>query len=422
MGKIQKTFFKLKNKTRKITPSNIALGDKRTKRAIRIVEHISQLFTIDGLLYKKTGLFEGELGPAIFQFYCSAFFSLDIYSDRGFSHLSRSVESFNTSRQSFSFADGLTGMTWSLHHLKNINFLSDDDTNIIDNDILVAIDRATLLDFRDGNYDLMYGHIGKSIAFREISGELEKMEQACRELDQKAIWEDDSCYWKDQDYPAECLVNMGLAHGMPGIVLFLLQTANSISSSRDWINKLLEGAANWIIKHQNIDMYARFPTSVKITENVGHTSRLSWCYGDLGIAFMFMRLYHSTKSTKWKEQAIITMEILNERSIENSGVSIHKDTGLMDTGFCHGTTGISYLFNKLYQETGDPKILQKALLWLDLSLEHLEIIFHVDPVDAQIKDKEIDLGLLNGIAGAGLVILTFLNPTANTWDRIFLLD
>jgi lantibiotic biosynthesis protein len=150
------------------------------------------------------------------------------------------------------------------------------------------------------------------------------------------------------------------------------------------------------------------------------SSRLGWCYGDPGIASSIWQAGKALKNEEWKNEAI---EIMLHASLRKE----LKINGVMDAGICHGTAGIAHIFNRFYWETKMPVFKEAANYWIE---ETLKMAYHKDGLAGykawQGKERgwQNEYGLLEGVAGIGLVLLGFLTDDINdlSWDRCLLLS
>jgi hypothetical protein len=79
--------------------------------------------------------------------------------------------------------------------------------------------------------------------------------------------------------------NLGLAHGVPGVIA-LLASACAAGVETDRARPLLDGAVCWLLAQ---DLPAGFPAWV-VGDETAAPARLAWCYGDLGAAVSLLRL------------------------------------------------------------------------------------------------------------------------------------
>ncbi|MGK4568984.1 lanthionine synthetase LanC family protein [Flavobacterium sp. 3HN19-14] len=100
------------------------------------------------------------------------------------------------------------------------------------------------------------------------------------------------------------------------------------------------------------------------------------------------------------------------------------DVRIEDRGFCHGTAGCYYIFNKLFKKYNLPEFEQPALYWLDKTVENPESNIETFYSKAIYKGKEKfapDSGFICGYVGIGLALMCEPDESGNEWDEIFML-
>jgi lantibiotic modifying enzyme len=217
----------------------------------------------------------------------------------------------------------------------------------------------------------------------------------------------------------EGLYDLGLAHGNAGILALLGQAcARGVAAAE--ARALLAGAVPWLLAHQNPSgSPSRFPTRIVPGQENG-SSRVAWCYGDLGIAVALLVAARGAREPDWERTALGLARGAAARSLEDSGVA--------DAGLCHGAGGNAHLFNRLFQATGDPVLGQAARTWAGRALEMRRpgegIGGYLTLVPNQRLEKEWaeDPGFLTGAAGIGLALLALATPIEPSWDRALLVS
>jgi hypothetical protein len=225
--------------------------------------------------------------------------------------------------------------------------------------------------------------------------------------------------------------NLGIAHGQPGVISFLgavlaadaadaAGTANAANTAGPEIRSLLCGAVSWLSANKlPPGERSVFPARIDPLSAPGPT-RLSWCYGDLGIATALLAAARRTGDDAWEEEALDLARAAAARTTE---LAETKDACL-----CHGSIGIAHLFNRMFQATGEPALNAAARFWLERTFAtrrtgegiagfpywglgaHAELGWQADP------------GFLNGAAGIGLGLLAAVSPVEPAWDRALLID
>lgn len=101
-----------------------------------------------------------------------------------------------------------------------------------------------------------------------------------------------------------------------------------------------------------------------------------------------------------------------------------EKNGIVDAGICHGTAGIAHIFNRFFFETKMPIFKDTANYWIK---ETLKMATHDDGLAGYksfYSEKEWvkEYGLLEGVAGIGLALLSHISDEEPTWDRCLLLS
>jgi len=102
-----------------------------------------------------------------------------------------------------------------------------------------------------------------------------------------------------------------------------------------------------------------------------------------------------------------------------------KDNYVMDACFCHGTSGIAHVFNRMWRETGMDECKHAAAYWIEQTLDMAKFtdgLAGYKTWQGGVLGYETRYGLLEGIAGIGLVLLSYYYEIEPTWDECLLLS
>lgn len=206
-------------------------------------------------------------------------------------------------------------------------------------------------------------------------------------------------------------VNLGLAHGMPSI-LMALAYATSIQTNQSEIRHALMKGCQWLLAQRHdrpsVSCFSyNYPTHSE--------SRLAWCYGDISIALVLAKAGC----------------VLNDPEVFQAGreIALHcahrsPDTaGVVDAGLCHGSAGLMLMFQllaEIYQEDA-PTFMQASDFWLSDIIERFTVhgIQGFDHAMPNAKSRP-EQGLLEGYAGIGLALLTKLGHRSD-WTECLML-
>ncbi len=328
---------------------------------------------------------------------------------------------------------GFTGIGWVVNHLRGRTFESAEDANMdIDEGLLAYLDKSPW----EEDYDLISGLVGFGLygadRLKQPSGRA-VLERVLVLLDEIKTERSGGCTWHtgpellppwQQRLSPEGYFNLGLAHGVPGVIA-LLGLACTSGVMVDRVIHLIEGAVQWIlVQRRPADRGSCFANRIpewEIPEDLG-PSRIAWCYGDLGLTLALLGAARALGRLDWEAEALSVAR--------NAAQRPHDQTGVRDPGLCHGAAGNAHLFNRLYQATGDPLYRDAAIRWFEETLEFWTPNTGVGGFRAWQPSKETNgedswkdrVGFLDGAAGIGLALLAGLSPVEPAWDRVLLIS
>ncbi|HEV7679449.1 MAG TPA: lanthionine synthetase C family protein [Candidatus Dormibacteraeota bacterium] len=209
--------------------------------------------------------------------------------------------------------------------------------------------------------------------------------------------------------------NLGLAHGVPGIVGFLAQAA--AVDSRD-AEEMCTGAVDWLLAQRlPAEAGGGYANTVELggDDTEPSPSRLAWCYGDPGVATALLVAGQALDRADWVHAAADVALGAASRPAEFSGV--------LDAGICHGAAGLALVFHRFHQATGHDAFAAAATSWYGRVLDMRRPGTGAGGYQAWEPDGwKDDPGLLTGSAGVALALLAAGDDHAPGWDRILLLS
>ncbi len=225
--------------------------------------------------------------------------------------------------------------------------------------------------------------------------------------------------WQRNRYP-NGYYNIGVAHGLPGVLYFLSVVA-TLGIENQQCLALLEGAVNWLLAHRcPPGSRSEFP-AVICDGNVSE-SRFAWCYGDLGILSVLLQVSSRVNREDWREFALRLLDRCIYRS------SQIEETSVKDAYLCHGAAGVAHIFNRIYQNSHDIRCHDAAITWYSRALELLALwgtkehsASDTTSVDAQ-NGSDASPHFLDGAIGVALALLAATTPIEPNWDRMLLMS
>jgi len=220
--------------------------------------------------------------------------------------------------------------------------------------------------------------------------------------------------------------NLGIAHGIPGIILFL-EKLYKLGIKKERVTDILSKATNFLFlqKHSLETHKSYFYNINSDSPQIGIDSRLAWCYGDLSVCYSL----YKASTVKGIGSSIMKKEVLEILSNTTRRISL-QETGIVDAGLCHGTSGLAHIYNRLYHQTGMLDLKKTALHWyketLKMSKYKNEYVGFGIPYYLSAEEHEINrrynLSFLTGIAGIGLSLLSSICHVEPEWDQCLMLS
>jgi lantibiotic biosynthesis protein len=370
---------------------------------------------------------EQDLGTLLFFATYYNYSKKAIYKKKSLQLLEKLLDVFSDLELPTGLIEGFDGIGWVIHYLKKCEIIESEE---LLNDLDPYLIQSIKLNIDNNNYDLLYGSIGKiqylidsnrnkePFVIELVNGIVEKLYATKIEIK-------GSIYWHELD---NYKINLGLAHGLPSILIFLIRLKD-LGYQNPLIIKMITGILKSFKVFKNkIPSISSYGVCYPVTKNLNSNSRLAWCYGDLGIAYAFLYCSRVMKNRKVESVYNEMVNLILNRGISDSGLVHFNDYSFFDTGFCHGISGISYFIYKYNELQPSPFIEDSLEYWEKELLKNIEIQLSIkEPIyypklrqdlnKTYTIDKEY---LLNGICGVGLVLLTLKYKRAD-WSDIFLL-
>ena len=343
--------------------------------------------------------------------------------------LGEAIEALAETSLGPSLFDGFTGVAWATDLVRDRFFdgAGEDPNGAVDEAIVEHLARRDA----KGEVDLMYGVVGMGVyglgrlarpgGRACVEGAVAALAEVARERRHGAP------FWTAAErLPPELRgsfpdghANLGLAHGLPGIIAFLGHAA-ARGVAGDQATALLHELVPWLLSQRlGPDSISCFPECV--APGVARPARLAWCYGDLGIAIALLAAARGAGRRDWAALARVIALAAAARSPSESGV--------VDAQLCHGAAGLGHLFHRLHRATSEPELRLASRRWFEWALASrrpgegcagFSTIVH--PEAAATPRPVAIPGLLLGAAGIGLALASALSVDEPAWDRCLLVD
>ena len=374
-------------------------------------------------------LSDGRAGGALFHAYLGEALGDEGAREAAVGLLEAALDAAAGGPRSAWLYQGFTGVAWALAHLAGrlIDPGEDDPNDAVDQALLGLLSASPW----PGHYDLISGLVGTGVYALErlprpsaracLEAVVERLAELAERRDDGVTWwtaPDLLPEWQRARHP-QGYHNLGVAHGVPGVV-GLLGRACGAGVAAATARPLLDGAVAWLLARRlPPDTGACFPPWVA-PEEVPRPARSAWCYGDPGVAATLLLAARSVGEPAWETEAVAVARRAAARPAGESGV--------VDAGLCHGAAGLAHLFNRFYQATGESTFEDATRRWLGRALAYRRPGVAVGgfatarPGTDGGRAWTPDPGFLDGAAGIGLVLLAAATPVEPSWDRILLLS
>lgn len=341
--------------------------------------------------------------------------------------LQQAVDGVGAVQMTPSLFAGFTGVAWAASVLGASDPEGADLNQSVDPLLREHLDRFPGRD----NYDLISGVVGIGVYALERLPRPDAI--AC--VERIVEWLDDTAersphgitwFTPPETLPpntrkeyARGFYNLGVAHGIPGVIAFLGRALEAERAPKT-AERLLEGAVEWLLSQKLSDGAESNYASVTGPGIEPEPARSAWCYGDPGIAAALLIAAHAAGSEAWEREALAIGRTAVRRPPDRAGV--------LDACLCHGAAGLGHIFNRIFQRTGDEEFESAARFWLCRALDTRRPGQGIagfctwkggaSPGAGWI----VQPGFLDGAAGIALALLAASTQLEPTWDRALLVS
>jgi lantibiotic modifying enzyme len=269
-----------------------------------------------------------------------------------------------------------------------------------------------------GEYDYLLGGTGSLLFAVDVKKRNYVNALLSKLISLSARVENDSPIWYQSpslNVSQDKVINLGLAHGIPGI-LTILSSSVSLADNPHDISILISKCFDWLKANQlnpSIDG-CYFPFS-KSESNEAFPSSLRWCYGDLGVSISLILIGRRIGNQMIEGYGLEIATHCASRNIDKSGIS--------DAHICQGTAGIAHIYNRLFNYTGKRLFKEASVYWVLETLNRFnpQLQSGFQAWKGKFGWVEYD-GLLEGSAGIGLTLISAISDIEPKWDRCILLS
>ena len=368
------------------------------------------------------GFYGGSLGLLFYYFYAGKNLQDEKLTQKANELLEKVFEDMNENTGGLSgiaLSSGGAGLTAIVNYLQKNNFIefdTDEEFKEIDK---FLFDNALLLIDQD-NVDHLHGPLGVILYFTKRNQTViinSYLNILVEKLLSKAVHTDFGIWYKNSTWSERDLdnkIDFGLAHGLTGILLILIQAYPYLFDKKACEIVIREGI-NFIVKHElpvNFEEgdYSFFPSSFdKDDINITRLNRLAWCYGDLNEVLLFYRAGNLFNDKRY-------IAIANRIGLKSVERKSEISTLSVNTHFCHGSSGLAQFYKAIFYETNNNIYKQAYQYWVEDTVSRID-----KEIENDIYFKN-NVSFLEGWAGVAHVLLDSLNFNVKSeWAGLFLL-
>lgn len=375
----------------------------------------------------EVSLARGSAGYALLFGFTSVAGAGEAAESSSWDRLNQAIEAVARLEMGPSLFMGFTGVAWATDVLDETVFHTEADANEAVDEVVVDVLRAGGV----ADYDLISGAVGLGVyALQRVPrpDAVAAVETIVRLLDERAFRDDAGAAWftpPDGLPPGTRTVyrdgyfNLGVAHGLAGVVAFLAGVVGALPGTPK-ARALLEESVAWLLARERDDRGTSAFPAVVTPSGESERARTAWCYGDAGIAVAVAHAADALDSAPLRDDALRIARGVARRAPEACGVR--------DACLCHGAAGLGHVLNRLAQQLGDDELAGAARGWFARTLE-MRVPgtgvggFRTYRTGQDAAASWLDHpGMLAGATGVGLALLAATGDVAPAWDRALLLS
>lgn len=374
------------------------------------------------------GVLSGLSGISMFFFHYARYTQNNKYAVLANHILAECINKISEGYSFPTYCTGIAGMGWVFEHLAENGFID------VDNDELLQPLDETLFhnmikELETGHYDFLHGAIGYGVYFLKRhqnakSLNLKKkyseyLNRLLEDLEKIAHRDNDGLKWISEvvkDEKTTLIYNLSLSHGASSIISFLARVHRNEAFTKS-TDKLLEESVAYLLAQENAFGQSLFPSVVPADSPlVPSESRLSWCYGDLGIGISLYQAAEALNNSSIRDTAI---RVLSQSSYRRGA----KSCGVIDASPCHGAFGIAIIYGNLNKRINSPELASACEYWTKAGLE---FDVYEDGYAGYKQQKwrtgpSNEVNILEGVAGIGLSIISYLSGFKTQWEECLLI-
>ena len=387
---------------------------------------------------KNPDLYSGLAGNLLFLSYYEKAFKVNSKGNWEYGDIVYNlVHLTNEKTRKGSFFHGLAGIAWVISHTSHLRGEEKkykDLTKSFDG----YVSHFLFEGIKGAEYDFCHGYLGMAYYLLTSSTLKQKnkkiiLERVIKRLEETAIWINGGAGWENENDKKEIIksnkegldtvtsfCNLGMAHGIPSVISFLID-ALPIIEEKERVFSLIEKAVAFLLEYMQLNEFGFFFKSNTGIKEKEWVPKLGWCYGDLPISLLFIKLYEKTNQGEYLEIAL--------KIAKNAVLVPIKKIPLSGASICHGATAFAHLYHRLFHKTAIQAFKTASTDWYKILFDQF---YKLNPqgyefaslkYDKKRDDVEYinDTGLYMGTSGIGLSLIGCVTLVEPKWDKVLFL-
>lgn len=370
------------------------------KQKKHIIEEIESSIRENSDIFTSMGVCNGLAGASLFHYFRYMQTEDPKHHDLLFSYLEQAIEGLNQDYQGNTLIQDIIEIGVLIKLYQTRQLIDDEVLGMYDEHFNPILETILTENINHRNISPVTGALLIAKYFVKINDEYHKLKPVIQIISDTAIPDKDSegIYWISSiAREGNNYIELGITHGVAGVINFLLSVANSYELDAEEKNRaddLISKSLNFLIYHlDESNDRGLFPFGINYSETNDQTLNLA--YGDMGILHVIHKaaLYLKKKNIiELSEKHLARIALLKE--IEN----------IKDANILYGTSGFSSFFHVLY-----PQLTENGFkeYWNGRTISYSIHENQWAGYDAHFNkfDANTQLSLTNGIIGIGITLI-----------------
>ena len=387
-----------------------------------IIHNLEQDITENIFNTNDNSLFNGKAGTLILYYLLYEDTNNPDYIDKIGNIISHIFQDINENNYSGgnSFCNGMAGIGYALNLLKKKKIISEEFEEVLKDFDTILVQEIDVC-LHDKKFDFLHGGLGIVLCLLERSSENVLLQEKIDDFFSKyisiveeQIKKDNTLEFFDESGEYTAKYNLGMAHGLISNLCLLIKYSDHISHD---IRPIIKAVSDKILEFYKKENSCQFPSIIYTNRESTYNAPLGWCYGDNIIALGLL------KSAVFLEDSHLYS--ISEEIAINALKRDHERFIIKDAMICHGTAGVSYIYEKLYTITSNEKLKESSQKWFEATLDFYSEEGESYGYKTYVGNDEFTdtISLLNGKIGIALMLLMRENSNLDSdWDNILLLN